>query len=356
VRGLHAWCFVGLVEAAASASWARPDWGRPREVSGRVLYPDHERPRLWYYVPAEPRLADRDGAPAFRFDLFRYVGRQETGDAGAHRVRAVLSLELEREDAGVDELRRGLAEPNAVELRRVPADRVETALEYAHVEAEAEATSASARLEGGVLHGVDASDAAAHDGAWTQRRYTVALQPLTADLFWQGFETDRLLLSASYRQTSMGVVWDEAAGRFVPRDKVWSSSVPIRVSRRRHPQLFTRHETWATLRMAQTRLLVLCYDFVDEKPTPLHRVDVEVKIRTKRRQEYVEPVRFEAGQAVYEREVSFRLAKDLDEPYAVRVTRLYVDRPREQSDWTLHRAQQIDVSRGVGLEQGEETR
>jgi hypothetical protein len=352
---------MAIVIALTSApAWALPDWGRPRSAGGEVVYPDHEQAATWYYAPPEPRVVEREGAPAFRFDLFRYVGRTETGDAGTYRTRAVLSVDFERvEPAGrIEGLRRALAREGQVQLRPLPLDRFQAHLLYATIEDGAAIDER--RVEGGRLHGAAGLEAGETseppDGLWTRRRYSVALQPLTAQVFADGFDSGRLLLSLAFSHASRGVVWDVLREEFVAQEKEGSSTVPIRVARQEHPQLFGRHETWSTLRMARTTLLVTCYDFIDEEPTTLHRVEVEVKFSTRRGQDHVSRVVFEAQDSAHEKEVSFRLARDLERPYEVRVTRIFRDRPRQQGPWAEHRAQQVDVSLDVpeAIRNGEE--
>ena len=68
------------------------------------------------------------------------------------------------------------------------------------------------------------------------------------------------------------------------------------------------------------------------------------------RRHRITPAEIQADDPTWEKEVSFRLAKALDEPYQVRVTRIYRDRPRWRGTWEEHLSQQLDVSLGSGIE------
>lgn len=80
-------------------------------LDGYALLPDHEDPSLWYVMPRAPRLAMRDGSPAF--SLTQYLG----GGAGAAKVAGgLLSLttELSVPDDVLEALPGRLAEVHGV--------------------------------------------------------------------------------------------------------------------------------------------------------------------------------------------------------------------------------------------------
>ena len=76
----------------------------------------------------------------------------------------------------------------------------------------------------------------------------------------------------------------------------------------------------------------------------LYRVDVEVRFKTLRGEDYVEKVRFQADETDTDKAISFGLAKNVNAPFVYRVTRTYKQRPRESSGWIEHRGIRLDIS------------
>ncbi len=154
---------------------------------------------MFYYSPLGLRLSQVDDTPAFRFDLFRYLGRKETGDTSAFRVRGILSFEAEQiRDVDLikrmeNHLRR--TRPGAT-LRPAPIERFQSELIYKTVEIEEGDAIETGTVEGGVSKTVDNDDAGdKSEGNWKSRLFTIGLEPLTAELFWDNFEKERLQLS-----------------------------------------------------------------------------------------------------------------------------------------------------------------
>jgi len=227
--------------------------------------------------------------------------------------------------------------PGFRSLRPLPLKRLESKLIYAVVEDD---------VSGEIAGGESAEEADDEFTAtWSKRTFTVALQPLTAELFWAGFQNDSLQLSADYVWTSEGRVPKRDGAGWDVQLKEISSAVPIRVDARQYPSLFEQVDTWSRIPLDKTTVTVSCYDFVDEEPTELYRVVVELRFRTLRDQDYVETLTFGQGDTDYEKSVSFKLAKAMTQPYSYRVTRIFnSDRPRTETGWQEHRGQYLDIT------------
>ena len=110
------------------------------------------------------------------------------------------------------------------------------------------------------------------------------------------------------------------------------------------PDHFGRSDVGQTMQMGHTILTVLCYDFINEVKPNLYSVTVEVMFRTQRNQDYVERVKYTEGDDGYEKDISFRLAKNPGAGYQYRVRRLFKDGSSEWTGWEHYTGQQLDVS------------
>jgi hypothetical protein len=178
---------------------------------------------------------------------------------------------------------------------------------------------------------------------WSKRRFTLSLDPLTAQLFWDNFENDRLQISLDYRITSAGKKIN-GEGVWETDERVFGGAVPLRVSMQEHADHFSRMESWQLANRRRTDVIIMCYDFFEDGADDLYRVSIEVRFKTLRDQDYVESVRFESGAGESEQTVSFLLARNMDEPYYYRVTRIFKSKPTERSDWIEHQGLLLDVT------------
>ncbi len=358
-RSLHNLPVLIALLFAASVSDAAPNLRAGFVVNDIKLYPDHKDPALLYYMPSPLRLSKINDKPVFRFDLFRYVGRKETGDSAVFRVRGVLTFEIERSERLSDyqALRAAVQRkyPRAV-LRPAPITGFESKLVYRTVESDRGRQSETGSIEGGVSKVIDVKAGISKapneeqtgpigEGNWKRRRFTIGLRPRTAELFWRGFKENRLLLSLAYTWRVRGVVSDQKTnGQMRESTADLTDSLPITVSMTAYPDAFVKTDIGQVMEMGHTVLTVICYDFINETKPDLYSVTVEVMFRTLRGQDYVERVQFSENDESYEKEVSFRLAKNLGAGYQYRVQRLFRDGRHETTGWKRHHGQQLDVT------------
>lgn len=334
---------------AVQDAYAAPDLKAAFDLNGVRVFPDHLRHKVFYYSPLGLRLSQVDDMPAFRFDLFRYMGRKETGDASAFRVRGILSFEAEQiRDIDLikrmgNHLRR--TRPGAT-LRPAPIERFQSELIYKTVEIEEGDSIETGTVEGGVSKTLDNDDAGDKSGGnWKSRLFTIGLEPLTAELFWDNFEKERLQLSLSYHWTIHGVVKDDSqGGAWQESTTDIANTLPMNISMSEYPNLFRRIETWQKIGVAHTNLIVTCYDFINETQADLYSITAEVMFKTLRNQDYVEKVRFTEDDIEYEKQISFRLAKDLDAGYQYRIKRIFRSGEVKRTKWKRHDGQVLDVT------------
>jgi hypothetical protein len=339
-RHLCVWLVIVAAWLPVSTVCAAPDWSSAENVGGIPVYRDHVRQGRYYYAPAGFRLAYRDGQPEFQYKIFRYIGTRQTGDSNAFELRGILSFSMEQ-DIDYETLTRvksQLRQRVGFEwLRPLPIDNFSSALQYAVIETD---------VAGEIGGGSSAESAESGDEAvWRKRVFMIGLRPRTAELLWDGFHEGRLQLSLSYAWEAKGKVRSSSDGHWETRERVFSDAVPISLDARQFRDHFQQIDSWAGIAFDKTMVSVSCYDFIDEEPTELYRVTVEIKFRTLRDQDYVEKVTFQRGELNFEKDVSFRLAKDLEQPYQYRVTRIFSSgRPTEQTGWLQHSGQHLDIT------------
>lgn len=339
---------------------ALPNFAEGFQLNNVWFYPDNEKQGLYYFMPKELKLSQRDNKPLFGYDLFRYVGTKMTGDAGKFRVRGVITFEVEK-TSPLKELRQAKEKLKAkyreVNFRPVPLTEFSSSLIYSTTE-----TNEDNKKSGEIFGGISkANDGNEKEGQWHRRRFTIGLMSNTAQVFWDNFQNDRLQLSLSYHWKGLGVIPTDfnksnaeelgVISADLNDDDEWGkafhevvNTIPINISAKEYPKLFRKNETWQKLSMGHTNLTVYCYDFINELKKNLYSVTVEVKFKTLRNQDYKEKVKFNENDDSYKKNISFRLAKDLDAGYKYRVKRLYQDGRYEKSKWNHFNSQHLDVT------------
>jgi len=340
MRYLIAVVFVLL----AAQCLADPVWATAEIVEELTVYRDHRDAGHYYYEPATYQVTTKDGEPQVFYRLFRYMGTTETRDSNEFRVSAILTIDVEQTvvaDRYMPALSILRGRNPSARLSPLPVDGFSAGLNYVAIKPDGEEQS-------GLVDALGTGDGEEGPGNselqyWSKRRFTLAFDPLTAQLFWDNFENDRLQLSLSHSLMSAGMrknnegLWELDERRF-------GNSVPIHISMKEHANHFSRTEAWQLANRRRTDVIVMCYDFFEEDANDLYRVSIEVRFKTMRDQDYVEKVRFESDGDDAEQTVSFRLARSMDEPYLYRVTRIFRSKPTEQSDWIEHRGLLLDVT------------
>jgi hypothetical protein len=311
---------------------------------GLQVFKDHQKSNTFYYAATQLELGTVKQHPAFRYDLNRYMGKKETSDKQAFRVRGILSFMVKPVVSAslYQQVREKLAKKNigTVEVLPAPVKKFQSHLVYL-VTGSDDVPESSGTIEGGVS--TETAESKNSGTGWSKRSFTIALMGIDADLFWQSFKQGSMILSLAYNWEINGVKPDNNSGWTASPYQI-SGTLPIDVSYAKHPNLFSRNEIWQTMSLAHTRLTVSCYDFINAIVSGLYKVTVEIRFLTERNQEYVERVKFQEKDEQYERVIKFRLPKNLQAGYDYRVQRVYVDGKVEQSEWLRHDDALLDVS------------
>ena len=323
---------------------AKPDVTSGFNLMGLKIFKDHIKSNVYYYATTQLELENSKQHPAFRYDLNRYMGKRETSDKKVFRVRGILFFVI-KPSISVSlyhQVREKLANQNThvIEVLPAPVKNFNGHLVYS-ITGSDDDPEVSGTIKGGVS--TKSNETKISGTGWSKRSFTIALMGVDADLFWQSFEQERLVLSLSYEWKINGVKPDNDSGWM---DSAYSiaGSLPIDVHFKEHPGLFSRNEIWQNMSLSHTQLTVACYDFINAITSGLYKVNVEVRFLTERNQEYVERVDFKQGSEAYEQTIKFRLPKNLRAGYDYRVHRIYNDGREELSEWMRHDDALLDVS------------
>lgn len=333
-----AWISALVGVAASRPALAVPDLSSVRPVGSLRVIADHERPDVFYVVPADPALARRpDGRPDFSLVSLRYTGRSATADRGLVLHRTVLSLRLvlpAHDPAELERVARLLAAGGRrVELRPLPIRRIESALVYASL---AGPDSARRALPAGRMA---VPSAERGDAAWSERVLTVALDSLTAQAMHAALARGQLALSAAFAfvadgrpgAAAMGAITGSgelgellrerlaAAGDSATRDSAISrvisaGAIRLGVDLREWPDAVRRVDVDGQVPAGFACLDVYCFDFRDGRRPDLHERRVEVEAETV-------GGRMARQEAVFARERPDVLTIGLRFPVAVRTDR-----------------------------------
>lgn len=330
----------------ALSAFALPDLQQARTISGVKIFRDHEDHRVFYYLKAEKRLATQGEEPDFRFDVNRYIGNTATEDLDTFWVRGVLKFRVTSDffDTSYDELAAQLAAEigGNIELRAAPVASSHNKLVYETVTPVEEGQDRG-EITGGVVSTADDESTTRQRLGSQEQRFTIGLDSIDANFFWENFERDNLILSLAYGWEVKGVK-PTADGGWEDGTYTVANSLPVEVSPSTHPSLFKKNELWQRVKVAHSSVTVMCYDFINAGESDLYHVIVDLRFTTISDKTYREQVKFVAGSSEYERLVRFQLANDLEEGYQYRVRRLFEDGTTSDLGWQESDRPYLDVS------------
>lgn len=203
LRGLTAATIAGLLLSGgvANQAAAQPALDQARAAGSLTVFPDAEVPGRFFYVPGPLELARNDGRPAMLFLLTRYTGSRLTGDQGESSIFAHLSFDVEQDAVRADALEsaRRVLESEGVsrpDIRLLPVRRTEAEVVFAPLAGGRADTVSGGAFEnrGGTAGTID------------ERRFTLRLDPYTAEAMWKMLEAEKTLVSFSYAYIAEGVV------------------------------------------------------------------------------------------------------------------------------------------------------
>ena len=316
----------------ASSALAAPDLEMFRDIDGVRVYRDHKKKSIWYTTPAPPTLEKKeDGTPSFSFDIYRYMGAKGTGDSGKFRIRSVLRLGVTREhDAKKNTKIKKVLKSSfggTVRLRSMPV------------------SSAS-----GKLLFADTNMTWSQGARWGKKNLVLLLGDNMAQTLWDAVEAGQTLISVVIEEHLPGIKIKD--GKEEETETVVSWTLPIELNMKAYPDNFSKIELGGRMTHGYTGIDVFCYDFLEELEPDLYAKMVEVAIPTTGRP-LVKEIIFKED-SDYRTRIDFELAKDLDKPYRIRITKIFKDGSKEQMPWQTKTGESLlDITAYKDLEDDE---
>lgn len=321
---------VGLLVLAAGAAvpglFADPLLTRPETVGGRILiFPDHQTPNVYYYVPAGLALVRSFGEPQFFF--YKYVYVKADAPEGPQTIAGgVLTIAVEFADE-TEALRK--AKGAAYEFRPVPIEKLTCVLSYTRLEAEGQ--------------GEKKEELAKKELLWARKSFTLPLGRDSASYLWKIFEDGKATgLSVECEFTFGGYeLDDEGKLKDGERDSRLSFAVPVSMAA--DPGLFKLVNLADKVSFNYRRMSVLCFDFANGTSGEVAKITAEIEILTAKRQRDFKTISFTAGS-----EPQVDLVFDIPEAkggtYKYRVTRIFSDGRADKGDWKTGGEMFLDLS------------
>jgi hypothetical protein len=344
--------FICLFSCKSNAA---PDLKEVINIDGVTVFRDHQQSDVFYYHKSARKLAERNNKPDFHYSVNRYLGNLQTGDSDVFWVRGVIKFSTRSGflETDYEQVRQQLSLRYGVAARLLAAPVVDSynRLVYATIDAPKGETSNekafNGELEGGQTH-VGSADESANTStgrifAASYQRFTIGVSGNDANLFWENFAHDNLTLSLAYGWTVGGKIQDES-DNWVDSSYQINNSLPISVSAKTYPSLFSKNELWQQINHAYSSVKLMCYDFINVIETDLYYVNVDIRFKTKRNQFYTQSIKFTADSDSYETDIDFALAGDIKQGYEYRVRRLSNQGELSKTQWLKSTDPWLDVS------------
>jgi hypothetical protein len=359
---------IAIVMCAAPAL-AAPDLRQGRQAGSLLVYPDDAKRSVFYFPPGDLVIAaTEEGAPDIHLLHARYTGSVATGDAGTLVVRSIFTVRLVMSGPSrqqIESARKALAASagGRIELRPLPIRRIESAIVYA---ADQSARAPAAAEPTQVLpsgHFEESDDAAPREGYWTERIYTLGLNPDAAQLLSDALERGRLALSVGYAFLADGIAAAEPlqelsgspelvaalrkqlrSSRRAPADGsatrqaepivVRAGAVVVAADLARWPRIIRRIDVNATAPPGYAALDVYCYDFHQAADPNRYETQVEIQAVGVSGAPVTHRATFSRAQPdLYARSLRFRVAVRMDRPYRFRVHAISLDGRAMSTPW-----------------------
>lgn len=304
---------------------ASPDLNNYQDIEGVRLYSDHLKTNLFYLTPSMPVLGTGvDNLPDFSLEIYRYLGRKGTSDSGKFWVKGVLSIGIQRERGKqlIKKIKKSLSQKYKIKypkFRSMPVSKTNGQLFFAD-------------------QGIKWSQGS----RWSGKRITVPLDSVMSEILWDAVNAGQTLISIEMEESLSGVrknkdnKWEDAQVPF-------SSTLPVEFDIKAHPSLFSKTDLGGRMVRGYTGIDIFCFDFLEHLDENLYSKVVEVAIPTPKNP-LVESVTFRKD-SDYRTRIKFKLAKDLDIGYKVRITRIFLDGRSETGPWVMRKGEaMLDIT------------
>ncbi len=175
----------------------------------------------------------------------------------------------------------------------------------------------------------DQNGTSEYGSRWKTGITVVPLAAHQAEILWDAVEAGQTLVSVSIEETYGGV--RKTGEEWTPSSTSMNWVVPVEMDMAAYPDHFQKMDLGGRMKMGYTGLDIFCFDFVEQLEENLYAKIVEVAIPTPGRN-LIETVTFK-DDGEYRSRIEFKLAKDLDQPYRYRISRVWQDGSREAGEW-----------------------
>lgn len=305
---------VAFILAVALPVFAKPDLGTYSDIDGVRVYQDHQKKSVFYLSPSTPKVAIKQNLqPDTGFVLYRYLGRKGTGDTGKFWAKGILNISIDRDrkKGQLKQIKKTVSKQYGVrypKLRSLPVSATRGRLIFADSNMQWERGS-----------------------RWSGKTILLALDSAMSQVLWEAIEAGQTLVSVEMAETVDGVRKDEE-GKWAPSNQVFSNTLEIVLDMKTYPEHFSRIDLGGRMVKGYTGLDVFCFDFLENLDEHLYSKVVEVAIPTPGGSPLIETVTFKKDGESRAR-IEFKLSKDLDTAYRVRITRVYDDGRSIQGPW-----------------------
>ncbi len=315
---------ISLLVFATNAN-ARPDLDTYVDIEGIRLYRDHLKHNTYYLTPSAPALSvGNDKIPDASLNIYRYLGRKGTSDSGKFWVKGVLSLGFLRDQSKkqLKTIKKILARNHTVKhpkLRSMPV----------------------VKTTGKLIFG-DTPVQWSQGSRWSGKRLTLSLDEVTSQVLWEAVNAGHTLISVEMVEILSGVKknkenqWEDARTET-------ASTLPVTLDKDGYPSKFNQTDLGGKMVKGYTGIDIFCFDFIEQLDDSLYSKIVEVAIPTPGKP-LVESITFRRDSDCRTR-IQFKLAKDLDSAYRIRITRIYNDGRTVTGPWEKRKGEaMLDIT------------
>lgn len=353
----------------APKAWSEPDLRTARAVGPCVVYRDDRRADLFFFGPGDIALRQSaEGEPDLHFLQTRYTGSATTGDSSSVKFHSLLTFGVTMNGPSLRDIQATrdalVAERVAVnpELRPLPIQRLEAGLIYS-VLGRGDESGGDHALPSGHFEEAPGQAGASPAPFWSQRTYSLRLDPHTAQAFAAALKQGQVLLSVGFAFYATGIAPDKplaslagtpalraelhrsesASGESQPPGPradvpkghlIKAGSTGVTLDVRRWPNAFRQVDLNEGVPPGYPVLEVRCYDFRDRLRPELQEKRIEIEGLAVGRGTARLTVRFGMDQPdLFAQRARFPVAVRLQHPYRYRTTEIGSDGGSRSSEW-----------------------
>ncbi|MBU1196577.1 MAG: hypothetical protein KKE62_10560 [Proteobacteria bacterium] len=301
--------------------FASPDLGNYRDIDGVRVYTDHKKKDIFYITPSPPALAvQSDRLPDASLKIYRYLGRKGTGDSGKFWVRGLLTIGIqrEREKEQLNTIKKAISKADKIQhpkLRSMPVSGTTGRLVFA-----------------------DTDVKWSQGSRWSGKKISLSLDETMSQILWDAVAAGQTLISIEMEEMLPGVRKNKD-GQWEDAQIPFGSTLPVTLDMKAYPSLFSKTDLGGNMARGYTGIDVFCFDFLENLDADLYSKVVEIAIPTPG-EPLIQTVTFRQD-SEYRTRVAFKLAKDMDMPYKVRITRVLLDGSSQAGPWMDRRGEAL---------------